>query len=387
MENRRKVAVALNLDWPIRRYHDLFKGIQEYATKHTDWTLVPDHLPDIALKESGNDSPHYIGIIGRIKRSAYEEGKRLNVPMVNTWASNEIASIPTIIPDYEAVGFMAAKHLLKRGFRNFVQIDYYNDGSVAPFSRGVQKAIAPHHFNFKQYLISRDVELERELWVKFQKDFSTWTSEWNFPLAVCSSNSCLAPKISTRCLEHGFKIPEDIAIATAGNELAYCETHRPHISAVDVNYHKIGYHAAKMLHKQMEGIELESNRVLFPVQDFIARESTDTYAVEDTYVKTALRFIADNVHRNIQVLDIVEHVPIARRSLEIRFKKAMGRSIMDEINRLRILNAKRMLIESNLKINKLHEIVGFSTPLHMRRIFSKHTGMTPGQYRKSVVNQ
>ena len=70
--------------------------------------------------------------------------------------------------------------------------------------------------------------------------------------------------------------------------------------------------------------------------------------------------------------------------MEIRFQKAVGHSIVDEINRLRITTLKRLLIETEEKINRLYREVGFSSPLHMRRVFSKYTGMTPGEFRSAA---
>ena len=118
----------------------------------------------------------------------------------------------------------------------------------------------------------------------------------------------------------------------------------------------------------------------------ITRESTDTYAVDDPAVQKALRFIADNFHKNIQVLDIVDQLSISRRSLELRFSKIVGHSINEEINRLKINALKRLLVEENDKINVLHKKVGYSSPQHMRRVFKKVTGMSPGEFQQEHKN-
>ena len=67
---------------------------------------------------------------------------------------------------------------------------------------------------------------------------------------------------------------------------------------------------------------------------------------------------------------------------EMRFHKAVGHSIVDEINRMRITTLKRLLVESDAKINTLFRDCGFSSPLHLRRVFFKYTNMTPGEFRR-----
>ena len=97
-----------------------------------------------------------------------------------------------------------------------------------------------------------------------------------------------------------------------------------------------------------------------------------------------MRFIADNINDNINVSDVVDSVIISRRSLEYKFKTIIGHTIIDEINRLRIISLKRLLIESTTQLNKLYRETGFSSPKHMRRVFKRYTGLTPTEYRESM---
>jgi LacI family transcriptional regulator len=167
----------------------------------------------------------------------------------------------------------------------------------------------------------------------------------------------------------------------AGNGVIYCEGHSPKISSINLDNFKIGYEAAKMMDLMLQGKELPERHIVLPPENMTQRESTDTYAVDDQIVKEALRFIADNFNRSLQIVDVVAQVPLARRTLEERFKKVVGSTIIDEINRHRVTSLKRLLLETDLNINKLHGRLGFSCPQHMRRVFEKSRGMTPGEYR------
>ena len=323
MTEQTKIAISINLDWPLKRYYDFYEGIQSYSVKHTDWTLVWDHYPENILKTCKSDS-YYSGIIGRVKYAAYNEASRLNIPVVNNWFTNDIKEIDSVFIDHELAGETAAEHLIKRGFRNFVNIDHFNDVVSKVFYKGFANAIKPYDSTIKRYLVSRKCTDNPEQWLKFHQDFQEWIKEWNFPVGIVCSQPAIAPRIITRCLENNLRIPEDVAIVTSGNDQNYCEGLSPKVSSVDLDYFKNGYEAARMLHKKLKGETLEESRVLLPPKGLVARESTDTYAVSDPVVKTALRYIADNSDKNIQVIDVVDQVPVSRRSLEIRFNNEIG---------------------------------------------------------------
>ncbi|MCM8542639.1 MAG: substrate-binding domain-containing protein [Lentisphaeraceae bacterium] len=382
MNKKLKIAISINLDWPMRRYYSFFEGIQSYSSKYTNWALVWDHFPENVLKTC-TDKPYYDGIIGRIKHNAYNEACRLNIPVVNNWFSSDIKDIDSVYTDHEKAGQMAAEHLLKRGFRNFASIDTRNEIVAKTFYKGFLESIKPYGCKIKRYYINRKCTENEEQWLKFHLDFNAWIKEWTFPIGIACSMAAIAPRVTTRCLENDLRIPEDVALVTSGNDQNYCEGISPKVSSVDTDYFKNGYEAARMLDRKLKGEKITESPIFIPPKGFIARESTDTYAVNDPLVKTALRYIADNCDKNIQIIDVVEQVPISRRSLEIRFNKEIGHTMVDEINRLRIMALKRLLLESDTKMNKLYRQAGFSSALHMRRVFSKCTGMTPGQFRKA----
>jgi LacI family transcriptional regulator len=378
----KKIAISLNLELPYERYHDFYKGVQEYADKFTGWELVWDHFPELKLRST--DKPYYDGVIGRIKFAAYEEITRHGIPHVNSWYGSEIKDIPSVFPDMEHAGRIAAQHLIERGFRSIVNIDNKNDKASDAFFEGVMSVLSTYKVPRKRYLVTREVSVDSEFWLKFNDDIDKWCNEWEPPLAVCCSMSHLGFKISRRIIESSFRIPDDIALVCGFNEHAFCESHSPLISSVDMDMEKNGYEAARLLDRQFKGEILEEKIIFVPPVGLIARESTDTFAIEDKNVKMAMRFIADNINSNINVSDVVDSVSISRRTLELRFNNIIGYTIIDEINRLRITSMKRLLIESDSNLNKLYMQTGFSSSKHMRRTFKRYTGMTPSEYRESV---
>ena len=380
MKNR-KIAVAINFDWPLQRYHKLFEGIQAYAEKYTDWLLVWDHYPECRLEMSKTKS-YYDGVIGRVSFETFEQSKRLGIPVVNTWSSNLIKDITTVTVDYYKAGEIAAEHLLLKGFRNFVNIDYRASESSTSFNNGFMNAAKSYKCKFERHLISYKCTSDLKTWNKLNSDFKKWSKKWQTPLGIYCSLSGIGPLVTARCIENGFRIPEDVSVITAGNEIAYCEGFHPSISSVEINYFKIGYEAARLLDIQLQNKPVDQEWIRMGAVGCIPRESTDNYAVQDRDLKNALRFINDNYQKNILVTDVVDYVKISRSTLERKFLKDIGHTVFDEINRLRISSAQRLLLETDIEVADIGKTIGFSGSNHFIRVFKKLNKTTPGKYRE-----
>jgi two-component system response regulator YesN len=71
--------------------------------------------------------------------------------------------------------------------------------------------------------------------------------------------------------------------------------------------------------------------------------------------------------------------------LSVLFKKEMGETITEYINRVRIDKAKKMLQQVNFKIYDIAQELGYQNPSYFAFQFKKSTGYTPAEYRR-VVN-
>ena len=80
--------------------------------------------------------------------------------------------------------------------------------------------------------------------------------------------------------------------------------------------------------------------------------------------------------------DVVEHVALSRRALEIRFEHSLGRSIRTEIQRVRLTWTKQLLVETNLPVAKVAEAAGFNSLSYLSKVFHREVGETLAQYRR-----
>lgn len=106
-------------------------------------------------------------------------------------------------------------------------------------------------------------------------------------------------------------------------------------------------------------------------------------SAEDAIVAEAIQFIWDHSQRPMTIDDVVSQLPVGRRSLERRFRKALGRSLLEEITRCRLQRAKQLLEETSLPISQIAAAAGFSKTDRMNEVFQRAEGVSPWAYRRN----
>ena len=114
------------------------------------------------------------------------------------------------------------------------------------------------------------------------------------------------------------------------------------------------------------------------------RVSTDVLTVGDHHIAEAIAFIRQNAHKNIRVEDVLNVVPLSRRVLEARFRKALNRTPHQEILRVRTNAVRELLLETDMSLSEISEALGIEHPEYLSVFFKKETGLTPKEYRDQV---
>jgi LacI family transcriptional regulator len=184
------------------------------------------------------------------------------------------------------------------------------------------------------------------------------------------------------CRAKGLHVSEDVAIVGTHNETEICNAPAPSLTSIDLGFGQVGYRAAAMLDRLMSGRRAPAEPELVPPAELVSRQSTDVYATDDPLVARALRFIAENGHRRIQVKHVAVAVATTRRTLERKFSESMGRSIAGEITRLRLQRAKRRMVETDASMKDVAIGAGFRTADHFGKVFTRVEGLSPSQFRE-----
>lgn len=101
----------------------------------------------------------------------------------------------------------------------------------------------------------------------------------------------------------------------------------------------------------------------------------------DDEVREVQCIIEKNYGEKLTVGELCKKAGIGRRTLERRFKKATGNTVLEYIQRVKVEAGKRELEHGRKTVNEVMYEVGYSDTSAFRKLFKKITGMTPVDYR------
>jgi LacI family transcriptional regulator len=218
-------------------------------------------------------------------------------------------------------------------------------------------------------------------WEQQQTKLAEWVNRLPKPVGVMTSTDLLGQQFLEACSRANVVVPEQVAVVGADNDELICAVANPPLSSVIINDPQRGYEAAALLDKLMSGVRLTTNTVYVEPAGVVRRASTDILAIADEAVVTALRYIRDHACEGIDVNEVVDRVPMSRSMLERRFRKFVGRSLNNEIVRVRLNRAVELLCATELEIKDIAHRAGFNSASYMGAVFAEKLGRTPGSYR------
>lgn len=102
-------------------------------------------------------------------------------------------------------------------------------------------------------------------------------------------------------------------------------------------------------------------------------------------VKNTLHYIEKNFHINFNIKQISAHFEVTHEYLSRKFSKECGMILIEYIKEIRLEKSKEYLaVSPPYKIGEVASFVGISDISYYGRIFKKHTGFTPAQFRNSI---
>ncbi|MFD1775905.1 response regulator [Paenibacillus rhizophilus] len=99
-----------------------------------------------------------------------------------------------------------------------------------------------------------------------------------------------------------------------------------------------------------------------------------------------VREIRDYLDKNYQQEITLQHIAdrffLSRENVSRKFKQVTGENLSDYLTNLRIDKAKELLQNSDMRLSRISELIGYEDEKYFSRVFKKATGQTPREYRK-----
>ena len=360
----------------------MFSGMADYAVEHGPWRFVPVVAPAAVVKAVVQARANGVdGILARVVRQTM--GRALlesELPTVNVGRLRQ-PPLPSVYLDDEEVGRIAARYLLQADVPAFgycgIPWIWYSQLREAGFVETVRAAgrTVDVFASAPQYHQGFDRKDQ-------QRRLDGWLHKLPKPVGIMASDDARARDVIEACHRTKLRVPDDVAIVGAGNDPLICDMTDPPLSSVAIAAERVGYEAARLLARLMDGQAPTAPPTVLPPVGMIARFSTKAVTSGDAEVAQAVEFIRDQVHAGISVDDVLRVVPLSRRTLEMRFRSVIGRSPAEEIRRVRIERAKRLLVETDAGMAGVAQASGFSSANQLCETFRREAGVSPTRYRR-----
>lgn len=99
-------------------------------------------------------------------------------------------------------------------------------------------------------------------------------------------------------------------------------------------------------------------------------------------IEAATKYICQNYNENLTLDDVASKCHVNKCYLSKLFKSIMGVNFISYVNSIRIQNASKMLINSNMSIMEISEKCGFNSQNHFCEVFKNVKGVSAREFRK-----
>jgi LacI family transcriptional regulator len=362
---------------------ELCLGAAEYAARENlrfePWTISQRH--------SGKPSD-FTGVDGMLLTqtacgAVFGDKPRIKVPHIflldGPFAT---ADSPSVELDEVAVGRMAAEHLAHRGYRHLVSMT----SSLLPW--GPMRSEGFRREAERLGLPVRHIQMQEEelpaYWhhqsLRENKRLQEVLSSLPKPCGIFAINDVAACFIIEAARVCRIKVPHEIGVVGADNDLIPNAAAGLSISSVEPPFKLVGEQAAAILHQKRMGKAVARKTILPPVR-VIVRTSTDAFMVDDPLVRRAQAYIETNRGRDLRVSEVARNAGSSTVTLGKHFQRYLNTTPSEYILRSRIEAAKELLREGKLNVEEVSASCGFHSASYFCQVFRQVTFATPGSFR------
>ena len=359
------------------------EGISAFA-KEVGWNVqsYEEHVDASSLAEI-TDLWHPVGAILGPSTGLIEYDARLFSPettvLLDSFPPTDLERFAAVITDSAAVTARVARELLSvkcaaYGFVPWPNTRVWSENRRHNFA----KILAGYGHALNVFAPSRQgMEI-----LEFQRELVPWLKSLPRPCGIYAANDRVGTYVLSACKLAQLEVPFDCVIVGVDNNEKVCEGENPTLSSLTLDFYGSGYKAARLLNELVHGRLPEKPITSLPPLDFVRRNSSRVFLQTDREVLRASERIRARACEGLTAREITELFPCSRRLAEMRFRKATGRSILEEIRAVRIQKAKHLLRNPFQRLDAVAGLCGYASDTTFRRIFREETGFTLRAYQK-----
>jgi len=377
-----RVAAFLQLDTEHGR--GILRGVAQFFRQRSEVTVLKFNRPE-AFDATALHRLKLDGIIAKASTPRNEVVLAgLRIPVVNVSGQHTPTQLPTVNSDDMLVGRLALRHLHGRGYRHFAYCGSRTHLASQLRWRGFKaEAAASGAPPVQRHFVPRSDQNEPYP-DHIRTALARWIKSLPKPLALFAFTDQVALELDEACNRSRARVPEDVAILGVGNDLTRLGFAHVEISSIQLNTQRIGLLAAEALFARLHRRPCSRAMLVSPLK-IVTRRSTDRFAVDDETVAHALGQIREQVGNTIYVNDIARAVGVSRRTLELKFRRAIGSSVYAEVQRLHFERATELMADPDLTLGEIAYASGFPDAQIFSTAFRRRFREAPSVYRARLL--
>jgi len=359
-------------------------GIRNYASGR-GWDVIPlpsrKSRPDVLPEILRDLRPIGVVVEGSGGKSDLPPKFFGDIPVVYIDASKARyrGRLANVVADDSAVARMAIRELSANMPCAFAFVGVYFETSWERERRAAFCSIA--RSAGLPFRIFRRFPEEKQNPQAYVRRLARWLAGLPLHAAVFAVNDMTASQVAEAAAVAGRRIPQDLTLIGVDNLARYVEKSNPTLTSIQLDFEHAGWLAARLLDDMMRSRRKVSSQVRYGPLLCIRRESTRGFGRREPHVLTAVEIIRREACAGLGPKDLVARVPGSRRLLDLRFREAMGHSVLNEIQSVRLEKACTLLIATDTPIDEIPKLCGFNSGRTLRKLFRSRMGMSMREFR------
>ena len=281
--------------------------------------------------------------------------------------------------DAGAVGLAAARELLATGFRSFAFVPspsrrHWSEERGRTFARAVR-----WHGLDCRTMETGGPGMSDTAWQRRLRGFLRSLPK---PCALFAANDMLGAEVLAAARFEGIEVPGALAVLGVDDNVDICEHTEPTLSSIAPDFRRAGALAVRALAETLRGGGEAGGVRTYGVLGTVRRASTRPLASHDAVVVAALALIRHEACAGLRPARVAALFPCSRRMADLRFRKAVGHSIGEEIHAVQLEEAMRLASDPGRQLKAIADFCGFGSPGSLRNFFRRETGMSLTAWRR-----
>lgn len=363
-------------------------GILRYAATHRRCEVVIAHsgvLPN-GLPSLGDWKPDGL-INGPVGAKADRRPFPVRAEVFLQYAPGELAArtdCGAVVADDVSAGRLAASLLIRRNLRHFGFVGSRREADWSQIRGGAfaEELRRCGHEEPSAFVIPESAKLTEE-----GDALAGWLVSLPKPCGIFAATDWRAKRVLDVCRAAGIEVPGLVQVVGVDNEEYVCEQCIPTLTSIEPDFEQGGYEAMALLDALLSGKRLgrEARIRRYGMRGIVERISTRDDRGTARIVNLALDFIRLHGASGGTAADVVKAAGCSASLLQRHFRKTLGRTIVQEIQRVRLEKACHLLRHTETPINDIGHLCGYDDESWFRVLFRKTFGVSMRDYRNRAI--